>query len=1213
MKKFLISLLVLAFCSANMLLSQVYQWEWQNPKPKSGYIWSSWFVDANTGWFVGENGTIQKTTNGGGSWIMQNSGVFPETIIDIQFIDANTGWACGGNGIIIKTTDGGTNWVPETSGTTNYLYSIVFINADTGWVAGSMGKIRKTTDGGATWVAQVSGTSREFNRIFFLDANNGWAVGDGAKIRHTTDGGTTWTAQTLGFLDPLPTLNDVHFFDANNGIVAGSYGALYRTTDSGTTWTFQPSIITSDFTILKWHFTDANNGWACGGPGLIINTTDAGLTWSWKIAGWNDGYFYTCFFIDANMGYVSWKNGFIIKTIDGGDSWTPITESITDEFVTDVQFINANEGWCSNKSKMLHTTNGGVNWETQTVPSEISSLESLCFIDGLNGWATDYNGKIIHTSDGGVTWTIQYSSTDLYTYDVYFIDANNGWVVGYPDVILHTNNGGENWVVQNSNTTYDFISHVFFLDENFGWATSYWGGTYLSTTDGGITWVASQAPEDSGLDDVHFLDINNGWMVGDYGIYHTSDGGLNWNTQFSTDNYTLYGINFLDANNGYVCGDRGNILFTTNGGTNWNDYQIQYNSRLYKVNFPNVNNGWVVGDGGTILKGTLVPALATPVLISPANLAQDVSTLPTFVWSSVPNADGYKLQVSKNSNFNTLVIDQNVIGTSFTATQLLEYNTIFYWRVNASNTLQTSPWSATSSFTTTLFNWQVVTNTGNSSTIIVPASINPMIGNRPFQTGDAIGLFYQQTAGVWKCGGYLVWNGNNLAITVWGDDDITTIKDGFAVNEPYAFRVWDVVNHISLPATATYSEGPNNYHVDGFSVLSGLNVYTPTTQNFNLPIGWSMISSYVSALQPDLDVIFDNVLNKIKIMKNGNGENYVPEFGINQIGNWNFLNGYQIKVTDQTVFSIYGLQAVPETNPIPLIATWNLVSYLRNSPISIISALNNLSTTVVICKNGLGQMYVPAYGINQIGNMNPGEGYYLNVNTVGNLIYPPNGLMKTVNDGETSPLPCHLMPVITRTGNNASLILTINSIDGNEVGIYNTSNQLIGSGVIQKGIAAITIWGDDNSTDAIEGAVNNEILNARLLDVQTKTFYQIGIGDVKEILSNTDLKNLNYIKDGLFIASGMTITGGNLDLSVFNLPNPFSGSTNIEYSIPSDGNVEINLYNVQGELVTVVFNGTSTIGTHNLGFESGSLSSGVYNLIVRFGSQQASTKLMLVK
>ncbi len=48
-------------------------------------------------------------------------------------MDATTGYAVGDNGTILKTTDGGANWTAQTSGTTNNFFSVSFpVDAHTG-------------------------------------------------------------------------------------------------------------------------------------------------------------------------------------------------------------------------------------------------------------------------------------------------------------------------------------------------------------------------------------------------------------------------------------------------------------------------------------------------------------------------------------------------------------------------------------------------------------------------------------------------------------------------------------------------------------------------------------------------------------------------------------------------------------------------------------------------------------------------------------------------------------------------------------------------------------------------------------------------------------------------------------------------------------------------------------------------------------------------
>jgi hypothetical protein len=613
--------------------------------------------------------------------------------------------------------------------------------------------------------------------------------------------------------------------------------------------------------------------------------------------------------------------------------------------------------------------------------------------------------------------------------------------------------------------------------------------------------------------------------------------------------------------------------------------------------------------------GVSGPSCPAPILVSPANGSTGLTISPTLIWNTVDCALQYEVMVSTVSNFATTITDVFTTNAFYPLSDL-DRNTVYYWRIKSWNDVNSSPWSSTWNFQTTAVippPWTVVTETGNNSTIVVQTNLNPMIGDRAMTTGDAIGLFYQQTPGVWACGGYEIWNGTNLAITVWGDNDQTTVKDGFTVGETYTFKVWDGLLLRELPATATYESGPSNYQVNAFSVLSSLTIYIPTTQTYDLPIGWSMISSYVTPFQAGLNDIFTGVTNNITIMKNGLGQNYIPAQGINTIGNWNVLNGYQIKLNAETAFQMYGVAATPESTPIPLLATWNLISYLRTTPSPIGTALAGLGNTVVIAKNGLGQMYVPAYGINQIGNMHPGEGYYVNVNTAENLIYPVNGALKAIAGEQLSPMAKYLIPVVSRTGNDASFIMDIAAENGNEVGVYNTAGELIGSGVVNNGTAAITIWGDDATTDAIEGAANGENLTAKLYDVTNNTYTNITLSNVREVLTNSKLNQLSYSKDGLFMAHGATVTTGDFELSISNSPNPFGASTEIGYTIPTDGNVELNVYDVQGNLVKTVINGSSTKGEHTVNFESGMLTSGVYNLVLRVGTQQVSTMMMIVK
>lgn len=89
-----------------------------------------------------------------------------------------------------------------------------------------------------------------------------------------------------------------------------------------------------------------------------------------------------------------------------------------------------------------------------------------------------------------------------------------------------------------------------------------------------------------------------------------------------------------------------------------------------------------------------------PVLTSPADGATQVSTSPTFSWNPSAGASSYRIQVSTNSTFASLVADQSgITGTSHTTNGLANATT-YFWRVNASNSAGTSAWSSPAGFTT---------------------------------------------------------------------------------------------------------------------------------------------------------------------------------------------------------------------------------------------------------------------------------------------------------------------------------------------------------------------------------------------------------------------------------------------------------------------------------------------------------------------------------
>lgn len=80
-----------------------------------------------------------------------------------------------------------------------------------------------------------------------------------------------------------------------------------------------------------------------------------------------------------------------------------------------------------------------------------------------------------------------------------------------------------------------------------------------------------------------------------------------------------------------------------------------------------------------------------------------------------------------------------------------------------------------------------------------------------------------------------------------------------------------------------------------------------------------------------------------------------------------------------------------------------------------------------------------------------------------------------------------------------------------------------------------------------------------------------------------------------------------------NYPNPFNPTTVIEYQIPAEGLVTLEVYNMLGQRVASLVNEVQRAGVYTAGFDASRLSSGVYLYRLQTSSQVLTGKMMLVK
>ncbi len=552
-----------------------------------------------------------------------------------------------------------------------------------------------------------------------------------------------------------------------------------------------------------------------------------------------------------------------------------------------------------------------------------------------------------------------------------------------------------------------------------------------------------------------------------------------------------------------------------------------------------------------------------------------------FIWDGVSN-------ILIDVCFNNAFWSSNQ-GTYFTPTT---FNSVLYY-ANDVNTVCSAPGTATSSV-----------NRPNMMFVGMEGEPEPPAPVLSLPVNGATGLDINP---------YLVWTGveeaANYRVQISNDANFDNlivnaitpeIEYLVPVNLNYSTQYWWRVRSITQLGTL----GP---WTDSWSFTTELE-----SMNINLASGWNMISSYLNPANTDIVEIYAPIVSDVKLVKNGVGQMYDPAFNINTIVNWYYADAYLVNMLNDNTLTITGAKITPEITPLFLNNGWNLTAYLRDNPMSPLTALANISSNLVLAKNNVGGLYVPAFGINTIGNMQPGEGYYMYLSGNNILTYPANGAFKAVSVEEITPNAKLLIPAYKNTGNNATLILSIDNNDGNEIGVFNSNNVLIGSAVVNNGVAAVTIWGDDEVSPIIDGATNNEILFVRLYNSNTNSYIDINLTDISDLTNNTEINNrISYSSNSIYFAKASLQNGMNFDLSISTVPNPVSNSTSFEFTLPFEANAEIQIYDVTGELVAKIASKSYSVGFNKVHFDASNLANGVYNVVLSSTEGRCSTTMIV--
>ena len=157
-------------------------------------------------------------------------------------------------------------------------------------------------------------------------------------------------------------------------------------------------------------------------------------------------------------------------------------------------------------------------------------------------------------------------------------------------------------------------------------------------------------------------------------------------------------------------------------------------------------------------------------------------------------------------------------------------------------------------------------------------------------------------------------------------------------------------------------------------------------QAISMQAGWNGISSFVQPDDPNLEVIFESILDDLVILQAEDGM-FWPEQNVNSLVEWKPAKGYFIKLNDDVTLNLIG--SVSSDRNIELINGWNLLPILSTCPVNIINLLEVSSAQVDFIMEVAGtNIYWPDMGINTLIQLNPGKSYYLKSGGTGTITFP---------------------------------------------------------------------------------------------------------------------------------------------------------------------------------------------------------------------------------
>lgn len=239
----------------------------------------------NSTLWLGNDGGIYKTTNGGVNWSDKSNGLMISQMYRLGVSQADSKVITGlqDNGTKLKGNSG--SW-SDVLGGDGMECAVRPDNASVMYGSLYYGAFNRSTNGGNSWTNIKPSGAGDGSWVtpFIIDPNAPQTIYAGFKrVYKSTNQGTNWTALGSSNLNTSP-MNYLHVARSNSNVIyTGRGSSLYRTTDGGSTWSTR-TVPGSNTVMLAIHPDNPDIIWAVRSNytagAKVYKSINGGSTWT---------------------------------------------------------------------------------------------------------------------------------------------------------------------------------------------------------------------------------------------------------------------------------------------------------------------------------------------------------------------------------------------------------------------------------------------------------------------------------------------------------------------------------------------------------------------------------------------------------------------------------------------------------------------------------------------------------------------------------------------------------------------------------------------------------------------------------------------------------------------------------------------------------------------------------------------------------------------